>query len=118
MNNLFLGTIILFCVFIIGVSTSQLYNLYHPYIYNNVTTIKINECFTQAKIAGLWLPNISRLSEYNGQYICININEVKTLRQLQKTCMHETSHEIFAREMENNPDRFWEVIGIIENETL
>jgi hypothetical protein len=77
---------------ILGVSGSQLYNSYYP---NEV-------CSTQAKIQGLWLPNIQYLSNYTGKYICINIDETKSLTELNRVCNHEIGHEIFARECESN----------------
>lgn len=75
---------------------------------SNVITIektiiqKVESCSTQAKIAGLWLPNLTKLSEYDGKYICININSVKTLAELNRVCNHEIGHEVYARECETN----------------
>ena len=59
-------------------------------------------CSTQARIAGLWLPNISDLKNYNGKYICVNIKETTTLKELVRVCEHEVGHEVFARECETN----------------
>lgn len=57
------------------------------------------------KIDGIWTHNVSGLSKYSGTFICVNIDNVKTLRDLVTTCEHEAGHEIFARECEVNFDK-------------
>lgn len=77
------------------------------YFGNNVKVIE--DCSTQAKIKGLWLPDIKELKNYEGQYICINIEQTKTLEDLQKIINHEIGHEIFARYCEDDFDKCLEV---------
>lgn len=62
-----------------------------------------------SKLYGVWLNNISALSKYDGSFICVNIDETKTLAQLETVCEHEVGHEIFARECENNFTKCLEV---------
>lgn len=64
--------------------------------------LKPSEECTQAKAGGLWLPRLSDLSNYQGRYICVNIDTTKSLTQLNKLCQHEVGHEIFARNCETN----------------
>ena len=60
---------------------------------------------TSARIDGVWLRNLDSLTNYEGRFICINIDETKTLKELSSTCTHEAAHEVFARECENNIDK-------------
>jgi hypothetical protein len=99
-SNIMLWVMICIGGFIIGICASQIYNTYYPYTIQNTTYVSY--CGTQAKIAGLWLPDIKYLSNYTGRYICVNIDETKTLTELTRVCEHEVGHEIFARECENN----------------
>lgn len=78
---------------------------------NDLIKVPIEKCSTQARIAGLWLPNLSDLTNYDGRYICINIDETKTLTELEFYCKHEIGHEIFARECETNFTKCQEVVG-------
>jgi len=97
-NKIIIGLIML-CIFSLGA------------ILGNITKENkvINECKTQAKIDGLWLPDIKELSNYNGKYICINLNGVKDLERLNEVCNHEIGHEIFATYCENNITKCIEV---------
>lgn len=94
-------TIICLCLFGIGVCASQIYNYYYPVTIEKV----VEECSTQAKISGLWLPDIKDLENYNGKYICINLDETTNLKELQRICEHEIGHEIFARVCEKDIDK-------------
>lgn len=87
---------------ILGFTFSQLYNAFIPSESPEIT----NQCDTQAKIAGLWLPNIQALSNYSGRYICVNIDATTTLTELERVCKHEIGHEIYARYCESEEN--WE----------
>ena len=76
------------------------------YLYPNKTEI-INEkviidCKQQIRVAGLWVQNLSLVSRYVGTFICVNIDEVRDLKELKRVCEHESGHEIFARYCERN----------------
>ena len=92
MNDIIFDGLIVACVFILGVGSSQLYVYFNPK----------SECLTQAKIRGVWLPDVKALSNYSGRFICINIDETKSLTDLAWTCQHEVGHEIFAMQCANN----------------
>lgn len=67
-------------------------------------------CYTMANIRGLWLPDIQELKNYNGKYICINIDNTTNLEELDLTCKHEVGHEIFARYCEKDFDKCKEIL--------
>jgi hypothetical protein len=81
------------------------------YLIKGLDKNVIEQCSTQAKLAGLWLPDIQTLKNYNGKYICVNVDETKTLTELERVCEHEVGHEIFARECETNFTKCAEMIG-------
>lgn len=87
---------------VLGVAGDEVYRMYFP----------IEDCSTQAKISGLWLPNLTGLSNYAGSWICINIKQVQDLNELERVCMHEIGHEVFARYCENNPLNFQKCVEI------
>lgn len=67
---------------------------------------------TEVQVAGVWTHNLSSIKQYyNGSFICVNIDEVKTLTELQRVCQHEVGHEIFARECESNFTNCLEIGG-------
>lgn len=104
LDKILIGTfMVLLIIFggLLGFGLSTYYNFKY----------KSDDCSTQAKINGLWLPDIKALSQYEGEYICINIENVDTLSQLKNTCEHEVGHEIFARECESNFTKCLEVVG-------
>ena len=97
--------ILLFYVFILGITLTMIYNNYNPI----TEEVIINRCLTQARINGVWLSDIKQLSNYSGRYICVNIDETKTLKELNRICSHEVGHEIFARYCEKNFTKCLEV---------
>ena len=64
---------------------------------------------TKVKVYGVWLPQLKQVENYDGRFICINIDETKTLKQLINTCEHEVGHEIFARECAANITKCLEI---------
>ena len=83
---------------ILIISASLTIGICGTLLYQDFNQQVIEDCSTQAKIGGLWIRNMSSLQDYAGTFICVNIEQTKTLRQLEKTCEHEVGHEIFARE--------------------
>ena len=51
-----------------------------------------------------------------GDWVCVNVQDMSYKRAVE-VCIHETSHEIFAEQMENNPKQFYKLIEKLENET-
>lgn len=81
-------------------------------IYREITLKK--------SVNGLWIGNNWSKSQavdyaYNresvGSWICINIKGM-TIKEMQKTCEHESAHELFARYCENNITKCLSDIGI------
>lgn len=64
----------------------------------------IPDCDTTARVNGVWITDLEYLASYKGKFICINIDEVDNLKELDLVCKHEAGHEIFARYCEHNFD--------------
>lgn len=71
-------------------------------------------CETKANVLGLWLPDISYLSNYSGTFICINTDNVKTMKELREIILHETAHEFWARECVQKPEVCLDTFEVIE----
>jgi hypothetical protein len=60
-------------------------------------------------IAGLWIPDTNKTGaiqtslklEGTGNWVCINVKG-SDYEEIIKTCIHESSHELFSRECEKN----------------
>lgn len=102
MNYRFLIGMILLAITYFACGISMGYALWHR--------MDIPDCDTSVKVEGTWLPDIRQLASYRGKFICINIDEVKDLNQLEKVCMHESGHEIFARYCEKDYETCKEII--------
>lgn len=72
--------------------------------------VDIPECDTSVRVDGVWLPDIKQLASYSGKYICINIDSVSDLNDLENVCKHESGHEIFARYCEKDYETCKEII--------
>lgn len=88
--------------FILGFSLAKAYD--HYYLEKEINN--------QVKIKGVWIQDAKLLSKYKGSYICVNIDETKTLKELTRICQHEIGHEIFARQCEKDINKCLE----LENE--
>lgn len=67
---------------------------------------------------GLWLGDIQNKStaletaqsyDTGGYWACTNVRDM-TIEQIQETCIHESMHELFARECTKNMSKCMEVL--------
>jgi len=93
--NIIIDTCLFITVFILGIFTILAYQA-----YNHIGPFSL-----EVKVYGVWTQDLSKLQTYSGSFICINIDETKTLKQLQNTVNHEIGHEIWARYCEDNIDK-------------
>lgn len=104
MNDLIHDLILVAFIFTVGIAASQGYN----YFYGHECSTQA--CSTRARIDGLWLPDIQYLKNYSGKYICINVDETSSIKELVNTCEHEVGHEVFARECAKNFTKCEEIL--------
>ena len=71
---------------------------------------------TLAKVGGVWIYNLSRLSGYEGQFVCIRVDG-KSLKQAYIDCAHEVGHETFARICEKNITKCLNLDDLAQNTT-
>jgi hypothetical protein len=92
-----LKTIIVISLLAIGWIGNNIYQYYYSpipkYYLDNPNQVKVN---------GIWTNDIKQIANYSGTFICINIKERDTLKDMMETCQHEIGHEVFARECGKN----------------
>jgi hypothetical protein len=71
---------------------------------------------TLAQVDGVWIYNLSRLSDYEGQFICIRVDG-QSLKNAYTTCAHEIGHEAFARICEKNITKCINLDNLVQNTT-
>jgi len=69
------------------------------------------ELNNKREVNGLWISGMNKTSAesraYNidnsGQWICVNVVESMSYKNIVETCNHEAGHELFARKCGANP---------------
>lgn len=88
-------------------------DLYSAYIYQrsyNGLHIRPNRDMSYGEIKDL-----AETRDKYGNWICINVRNMK-YEEVVDTCIHEAAHEVFARLIEESPEKMNKVFEVIENE--
>ena len=81
--------------FILGICLTGIYYDNHPAILRKYEEKEV--CHANYQMAGYWTTNPCLLKNVTGDWVCVNIGEVKTFKELNRVCRHESMHELWAR---------------------
>jgi hypothetical protein len=91
------------CFFAIGFFSKDIYNAYSSQRFYDGIRFEANNSQTAAI-------QTAQNMDYYGDWVCINIKGMDYRRAVE-VCNHETGHEIFAEECENNMSKCLEAVG-------